>query len=117
MDSLFKKIYGVLPAATTFIAYYSKISSLLEKKTLFYTTCIPFFVFFYLFDAVIYPNKAAIQPSLASVQAIIGGGNGGALDILGKIFTNWISALYFVMAGELCLMMNERIIVVSFFPF
>ena len=77
-------------------------------------------MFFYLFDAVIYPNKAAIQPSLASVQAIIGGGNGGALDILGKIFTNWTSALYFVMAGELCLMMNERIILfekASFFLF
>lgn len=73
------------------------MSSQLEKRSLFYTTCIPFFVFFLLFDSVIYPSKDLIQPSLESVQKILGA-NGGALDILSRIFSNWTSALYFVVA-------------------
>jgi AAA family ATP:ADP antiporter len=42
----FLKIYGVLPAATAFIAAYSKLSNVLDKRTLFYVTCLPFFAFF-----------------------------------------------------------------------
>eukprot|EP00979_Chaetoceros_neogracilis_P006102 scaffold1222_cov260-Chaetoceros_neogracile.AAC.2 len=90
-------IYGVLPAATGFIALYSKMSSSMGKKRLFFTTCIPFFVFFLLFDAVIYPNRDIIQPSVESVRALLGA-KGGALEILSKIFSNWTSALYFVVA-------------------
>jgi AAA family ATP:ADP antiporter len=87
----------VLPAATGFIALYSKMSSSMGKKRLFFTTCIPFFVFFLLFDAVIYPNRDIIQPSVESVRALLGA-KGGALEILSKIFSNWTSALYFVVA-------------------
>ncbi len=56
-------------------------------------------MFFILFDIFLYPNKDAIQPSLASIQAILGGSNGGAMEIVTKIFSNWTSALYFVIAG------------------
>lgn len=94
----FLKIYGVLPAATGFIALYSKMSTVLDKRALFYTMCIPFFAFFFLFDAIIYPNKNLIQPSLESVKSMIGGTNGGAMEVLSKIFSNWTSALYFVVA-------------------
>jgi len=93
----FLKIYGVLPAATGFIALYSRMSSTMGKKRLFFTTCIPFFIFFLLFDAVIYPNKDIIQPSVETVRALLGA-KGGALEILSKIFSNWTSALYFVVA-------------------
>jgi len=67
------------------------------KKRLFFTTCIPFFVFFLVFDAVVYPNKDMIQPSIETARAILGA-NGGALEIVSKIFSNWTSALYFVVA-------------------
>jgi AAA family ATP:ADP antiporter len=94
----FLKIYGVLPAATAFIALYSKMASVLEKKALFYSTCIPFFVFFVLYDLVIYPNAAILHPSLESVQKILGNTSSGGLAVLAKIVANWTSALFYVVA-------------------
>ena len=76
------------------------MTSIFEKKRLFYITCIPFFMFFLVFDMILYPNKNLIQPSLASVQTLMGGSNGGAMEIVTKIFSNWTSALYFVIAGK-----------------
>lgn len=94
----FLKIYGVLPTATAFIALYSKMASVLEKKALFYSTCIPFFVFFVLYDLVIYPNAAILHPSLESVQKILGNTSSGGLAVLAKIVANWTSALFYVVA-------------------
>lgn len=73
------------------------MSSVLGKRTLFFTTCIPFFAFFLIFDMLIYPNRDIIQPSFETVSKLLGT-NGGALEILSKIFSNWTSALYFVVA-------------------
>ena len=67
----FLKIYGVPPAATAFIALYSKMASVLDKRVLFYTTCVPFFAFFILFNAIIYPN--ADPPTLAGMGPAIFG--------------------------------------------
>lgn len=100
----FLKIYGVLPAATAFIALYSKMSDSLGKKTLFYTTCIPFFIFFILFDVLIYPNADRLHPTLSSVEAFLGttsssgSGSGGGLAVLANIVTHWTSALFYVVA-------------------
>lgn len=94
----FLKIYGVLPAAAAFIALYSKMASVLEKKTLFYSTCIPFFTFFILYDLIIYPNIATLHPSLESVQSILGNSNSGGVAVLAKIVANWTSALFYVVA-------------------
>lgn len=77
------------------------MSSIFEKKSLFYVTCIPFFLFFLFFDAFLYPNRSMIQPSLSSVQSLLGGTSGGAMEIVNKIICNWTSALYFVVAGKL----------------
>lgn len=76
------------------------MSSILDKKTLFYTTCIPFFVFFFIFDAIIYPIRDSIQPSLDTVQSIMGIESDavGAKSIFAKLFANWTSALYYVFA-------------------
>ena len=79
------------------------MATILEKKALFYTTCIPFFLFFFLFDAIIYPNRDLIQPSLSTVQSLIGissssGGGGGASAIFAKLFANWTSALFYIVA-------------------
>jgi len=38
------QVYGVLPAATMFMVYYSKISTIFDKKALFYVTAAPFMV-------------------------------------------------------------------------
>ncbi|KAL3756434.1 hypothetical protein ACHAWU_007705 [Discostella pseudostelligera] len=96
----FLKIYGVLPAATMFIGIYSKMASILDKKPLFYATCIPFFAFFFLFDAIIYPNRGSIQPSLSTVQSImrVSPSGGGASAIFSKLFANWTSALFYIVA-------------------
>jgi len=89
----------VLPAATAFIALYSKMSNMMSKKTLFYSTCIPFFTFFGLFDLFLYPNAASIHPSLATVQAFLpGNAASGGMAVMAKIFANWTSALFYVMA-------------------
>jgi len=93
----FLKIYGVLPAAAAFIALYTKLSSMLGKERLFYTTCIPFFVFFLFFDYVVYPYRGIIQPSLEVTKSILGD-RSGANEVLSNIFLNWTSGLYFVVA-------------------
>ena len=95
----FLKIYGVLPAATAFIAFYGQMSNHLSKKTLFYSTCVPFFSFFALFDLFIYPNAGTLHPSLDSVQAFLpGGATSGGMAVLAKIISNWTSSLYYIMA-------------------
>ena len=96
----FLKIYGVLPAATAFIALDSKMSDLLGKRTLFYTTCIPFFTFFALFDLLIYPNAELLHPKLESVQTFLGGtaAMSGGLAVLAKIVAHWTSALFYIVS-------------------
>uniref|UniRef100_A0A7S0C5K8 ADP,ATP carrier protein n=1 Tax=Proboscia inermis TaxID=420281 RepID=A0A7S0C5K8_9STRA len=69
------------------------MSSKLDKKTLFYSTCIPFFVFFAVFDAVIYPNAEKLQPSLSLVTSILGQGG-----VVSKILTHWTSALFYIVS-------------------
>lgn len=95
----FLKIYGVLPAAAAFIALYSKMSNVFNKKTLFYVTCIPFFAFFALFDALIYPNARFLEPSLDTAQRFLGSaGASGGMAVLAQIFSHWTSALYYVVS-------------------
>lgn len=75
------------------------MSDVLEKRALFYCTCIPFFVFFGLFSSVIFPNTEYLHPSLETVQSLIpGGAKSGGLAILANIICNWTSALFYVVA-------------------
>lgn len=94
----FLKIYGVLPAATAFIALYSKLSNALGKKALFYVTCMPFFVFFGLFDLFVYPNADKLHPSMEKIEALLGGTPSGGMAVVAKIINNWTSALFYIMA-------------------
>ena len=102
----FLKIYGVLPAAAAFIALYTKLSSMLGKERLFYTTCIPFFVFFLFFDYVVYPCRGIIQPSLEVTKSILGD-RSGANEVLSNILLNWTSGLYFVVAGKMSILVSD----------
>lgn len=101
----FLKIYGVLPAATAFIALYSNLSNVLSKKTLFYTTCIPFFVFFAVYDIFIYPHVDQLHPSLERVRAYLGllsdvdeSQSSGARFVLANIMAHWTSGLFYILA-------------------
>ncbi|KAJ1484853.1 TLC ATP/ADP transporter-domain-containing protein [Baffinella frigidus] len=65
----FLKVYGVLPAATLFMVYYSKISTVFDKKALFYVTAAPFLAFYALFAWVLYPMRETIHfPMPANVD-------------------------------------------------
>jgi AAA family ATP:ADP antiporter len=127
----FLKIYGVLPAATVFIAVYTKLASITtqhddrpdNKQVLFYITCVPFFIFFYIFDRIIYPHRELIEPKFETVTSLLelslgrgrhynyndndngdniggynDGGGGGAMIIVAKLITHWTSALYYIIA-------------------
>ena len=75
------------------------MSDLMGKKALFYATCIPFFVFFGLFDLLIFPNTEYLHPSLESVQAMLpGGATSGGMAILAKIVAHWTSSLFYIVA-------------------
>ncbi len=75
------------------------MASVLDKKPLFYTTCIPFFLFFVFFDAVIYPNRERIQPALSDVQSLLGHSSStGGRAILANILANWTSALFYIVS-------------------
>ena len=114
----FLKIYGVLPIATLFIAYYSKLSNLVSsKKVLFYITCIPFFVFFLIYDLLIHPNTHILHPTLDTVRqtfqtfglvtaesvtsSVVGSSSsssGGGISVLMNIIAHWTSAIFYIMA-------------------
>jgi AAA family ATP:ADP antiporter len=96
----FLKVYGVLPAATAFIGLYTKMSNNMSKRQLFYATAIPFFVFFALFDAVLYPNRHLMEPSLETVQRwmhLSPSSTGGSAVVAG-ILSHWTSALFYIVA-------------------
>ena len=57
----FLKLYGVMPSAFLFILGYSKLSNLLGKEALFYTTLVPFFVFYTVFAFVLFPNRDSLH--------------------------------------------------------
>jgi AAA family ATP:ADP antiporter len=75
------------------------MSNVMSKKRLFYSTCIPFFTFFGLFDLFLYPNASILHPSLAAVEAFLpGNAASGGMAVMAKIICNWTSALFYVMA-------------------
>jgi AAA family ATP:ADP antiporter len=107
----FLKIYGVLPIATLYIAYYSKLSNIVSsKKILFYITCIPFFVFFLMYDLLIHPNTHLLHPSIDTVRhafqtfglvraTVVGGSTStGGISILMNMIAHWTSAIFYIMA-------------------
>ena len=91
----FLKVWGVLPMAFLFMVVYAKLSNKLSKKNLFYSTIVPFLVFFSLFATVIYPLRDYLHPhELADkLQASYPNLNG-----LIAVFRNWSFSLFYVMA-------------------
>eukprot|EP00590_Aulacoseira_subarctica_P000288 CAMPEP_0172429352 /NCGR_PEP_ID=MMETSP1064-20121228/50027_1 /TAXON_ID=202472 /ORGANISM="Aulacoseira subarctica , Strain CCAP 1002/5" /LENGTH=416 /DNA_ID=CAMNT_0013174705 /DNA_START=624 /DNA_END=1874 /DNA_ORIENTATION=+ len=73
------------------------MASMMEKKQLFYATCLPFFGFFALYDVLIFPNAAKIEPSMSTVMSYIGASTGGTA-VVSSIISHWTSALFYVVA-------------------
>ncbi|CAM9870717.1 unnamed protein product [Discosporangium mesarthrocarpum] len=89
----FLKVYGVLPAATMFMIGYSKMSTLLSKRALFYVTAIPFFAFYLLFALVFYPQREFLHPTAA-----VGSSFPEGLSYVVKLYQNWTFAVFYVVS-------------------
>ena len=92
----FLKVWGVLPAAVLFLLGYSKLSNKLSKPALFYSTVLPFIVFFGLFSTVLYPLRDLLHPNQTAdfLQSTLPKGFGGLI----AIFRNWTFSLFYIMS-------------------
>ena len=92
----FLKLWGVLPCAVIIMLIYAKLSNKLNKEALFYTTLLPFIIFFALFATVLYPARDILHPTTAAdkLQAILPQGMMGFI----AIFRNWTFSLFYVLA-------------------
>lgn len=92
----FLKVYGVIPMAVLFMIGYAKMSNILSKPKLFYTTIGFFLVFFGLFAAVLYPLRESLHPTVAAdwLQSKLPVGLAGLV----AIFRNWTYALFYIMS-------------------
>lgn len=92
----FLKVWGVLPFAILFMIGYAKLSNVLSKTKLFYTTITAFIAFFALFALVLYPCKDALHPTVAAdtLQAFLPKGLSGLV----ALFRNWTYALFYIMS-------------------
>lgn len=59
----FLKVGGVVPAAIVLMIIYAKLSNVLSKERLFYTTLTFFLGFFILFTTVLYPARDYLHPT------------------------------------------------------
>ena len=92
----FLKVWGVLPFAILFMIGYSKLSNVLSKTKLFYTTISAFIAFFAIFALVLYPCKDILHPTVAAdtLQAFLPKGLAGLV----ALFRNWTYALFYIMS-------------------
>lgn len=93
---LFLKVFGVIPVTFIFMLVYAKLSNLLTKEKLFYTTLIPFLIFFILFALVLYPGQEYLHPNALAdkLQTMLPAGFSGLI----AVFRNWTYALFYIFA-------------------
>ena len=92
----FLKVWGVVPAAVLFMLCYSKMSNILSKPALFYSTILPFLAFFGLFATVLYPMKDVLHPNESAdwLQSILPTGLGGLI----ACYRNWTYSLFYILS-------------------
>jgi AAA family ATP:ADP antiporter len=92
----FLKVWGVLPFAVLFMILYAKLSNVMSKTRLFYTTITAFIAFFGIFALFLYPNRDVLHPTVAAdqLQAFLPQGLGGLV----ALFRNWTYALFYIMS-------------------
>ena len=92
----FLKTYGTVPCAIIFMLIYSKLSNILSKQALFYTTLAPFLIFSALFSTVIYPNQELLKPNETAnwLLSVLPAGFAG----LAETVRNWPYAIFYILA-------------------
>lgn len=92
----FLKVWGVVPAAVIFMVIYAKLSNILSKENLFYTTIVPFLIFFALFAFALYPNREALHPNASAdyLQSFLPQGLSGFV----AVYRNWTYSLFYVLS-------------------
>ncbi len=90
------KVWGVIPAAVLFMIIYAKLSNILSKPKLFYTSVIPFIIFFVIFALVLYPLQNTLHPHefAAKLQEEAPAG----LYYFIAMFRNWSFSLFYILA-------------------
>lgn len=86
----------VLPAALVFFFVYAKLSTLLNKRALFYTIIGGFLAFFVFFATVLYPLHPYLHPteSADQLQAWMPAGMKGLVDV----YRVWTFSLFYTMS-------------------
>jgi AAA family ATP:ADP antiporter len=86
----------VLPAAMIFFIIYSKLSTMLQKRTLFYVVVGSFIAYFVLFATVLYPMHDYLHPhaSADALQAMLPPGLKGLVDC----YRVWTFSSFYVMS-------------------
>lgn len=90
------KVWGVIPAAVIFMLIYAKLSNILSKPKLFYTSVIPFILFFLLFDLVLYPMQNTLHPHALTQKWQASAPEGLYYAI--AMFRNWSFSLFYILA-------------------
>ena len=92
----FLKVWGVLPVAILFMLGYAKLSNILSKTKLFYTTITAFISFFAIFALFMYPMRDLLHPTEMAdrLQAFLPEGFSGLV----ALFRNWTYALFYIMS-------------------
>jgi AAA family ATP:ADP antiporter len=88
------KLFFVTPASILFVIFYAKMSNRLSKNGLYYTTLVPFVLFFFLFAFVIYPNRFTLHASTETIMAW----KKGVLGNISPIVGYWTYTLFYMMA-------------------
>lgn len=92
----FLKVWGVVPAAILFMLIYAKLSNILSKENLFYTTIVPFLIFFGIFAFFLYPNRDLLHPHASAdyLQSILPAG----LEGLISVYRNWTYSVFYILS-------------------
>jgi AAA family ATP:ADP antiporter len=92
----FIKLYGTTPMAILFMILYAKLANVLSREGLFYAALVPFLVFFGAFAAFIYPNRAVLHMSDATIKALQG--EWPRLHWFIPVIGNWSYSLFYVLS-------------------
>jgi len=92
----FLKVWGVLPFAIIFMLVYSKLSNMMNKQKLFYSTISFFIAFFAMFALFLYPLRDVLHPSTSAdwLQNHLSQGFSGLV----ALYRNWTYALFYIMS-------------------
>jgi AAA family ATP:ADP antiporter len=92
----FIKVWLVVPVAILFMLVYAKLSNILSKQALFYTSMAPFLIFFVLFGFVLYPARDLLHPTESAdfLESVLPAGFKGLI----AIYRNWTFSTFYVLA-------------------